>query len=55
MDQATAKVPVPFAAQSRAGLPGMVDRLAPYVLSILRVMAGLLFLEHGMSRLFGFP
>src|ERR1700689_4893978 len=32
-----------------------VERVAPYVLSILRIMAGLLFLEHGMSRLFGFP
>lgn len=31
------------------------DRLAPYVLSLLRIMAGLLFLEHGMSKLFGFP
>jgi len=30
-------------------------RLAPYVLSILRIMAALLFLEHGLSRLFGFP
>jgi putative oxidoreductase len=28
---------------------------APYVLSILRIMAALLFLEHGTSRLFGFP
>jgi putative oxidoreductase len=46
------------------GLPGQsattfsatsVDRVTPYVLSILRIMAGLLFLEHGMSRLFGFP
>jgi putative oxidoreductase len=32
-----------------------LDRLAPYVLSILRIVAALLFLEHGMSRLFGFP
>ena len=28
---------------------------APQVLSILRVVVALLFLEHGMSRLFGFP
>src|SRR5258708_23447562 len=45
-------------AQWRAGatdLAGMGDRLAPYVLGLLRVMVGLLFLEHGMSRLFGFP
>ena len=30
-------------------------RLAPYVLSVLRIMAALLFLEHGLSRMFGFP
>jgi putative oxidoreductase len=33
----------------------MLDRLAPYMRSILRIVIGLLFLEHGMSRLFGFP
>jgi putative oxidoreductase len=27
----------------------------PRVLSILRIMAGLLFMEHGMGKLFGFP
>jgi len=30
-------------------------RFAPYVLSILRIVAALLFLEHGTSRLFGWP
>jgi putative oxidoreductase len=30
-------------------------RYAPTVLSILRIVAALLFLEHGMSRLFGWP
>ena len=30
-------------------------RLAPTVLSILRIVAALLFLEHGLSRMFGFP
>ena len=30
-------------------------RLAPYMLSILRIVAALLFLEHGTSRLFGWP
>src|SRR5580700_1171802 len=55
MDQATAKVPIPAAVRSSAGLPGMLASLEPYVLSILRIMVGLLFLEHGMSRLFGFP
>ena len=52
MAQATAKVPVRFDASAAAAT---IDRLAPYVLSILRIMVGLLFLEHGMSRLFGFP
>lgn len=33
----------------------VVLRLAPYVLSVLRIAAALLFLEHGTSRLFGFP
>jgi putative oxidoreductase len=28
---------------------------APRVLSILRFVAGLLFLEHGLTKLFGFP
>ena len=55
IDQAIAKVPISSAIESPAGLPGMLARLAPYVLSILRIMVGLLFLEHGMSRLFGFP
>jgi putative oxidoreductase len=32
-----------------------LDRLAPYVLSLLRIMAALLFLEHGLSKFFGFP
>jgi putative oxidoreductase len=32
-----------------------LDRLQPYALSILRIMAGLLFCEHGLSKLFGFP
>jgi putative oxidoreductase len=27
----------------------------PRVLSILRIVAGLLFMEHGMSKLFNFP
>jgi putative oxidoreductase len=30
-------------------------RLAPHVLSVLRIVVALLFLEHGLSRLFGFP
>jgi len=30
-------------------------RYAPYALSIMRIVAALLFLEHGMSRHFGWP
>jgi putative oxidoreductase len=32
-----------------------LDRAAPYVLSLLRIMAALLFLQHGLSKFFGFP
>jgi len=31
------------------------DRLQPTMLSVLRIVAGLLFCEHGLSKLFGFP
>ena len=27
----------------------------PYILSILRIVIGLLFLQHGLSKVFGFP
>jgi putative oxidoreductase len=32
-----------------------VNRWQGHVLSLLRFVAGLCFLEHGMSKLFGFP
>jgi len=32
-----------------------LESLAPYVLSILRIVVALLFLQHGLSKLFGFP
>lgn len=32
-----------------------LDRYAPTLQSLLRIVAGLLFLEHGMQKLFGFP
>ena len=42
--------------QSSAGsLTESLERLAPYVLSIVRIMVALLFLEHGLAKLFGFP
>jgi putative oxidoreductase len=32
-----------------------LDRFAPHMLSILRIMVALLFLQHGLSKYFGFP
>lgn len=31
------------------------DRYAPHVLSLLRIVAALLFLEHGAQKILGFP
>src|SRR5258708_1929529 len=31
------------------------DVWAPRILSVLRIVVGLLFLEHGMQKIFGFP
>ena len=36
-------------------LEDRVGHLAPYVLSIVRIMVALLFLEHGSAKLLGFP
>src|ERR1700678_4213522 len=36
-------------------LRGGLARIAPYVLSLLRIIAALLFLQHGLSKFFGFP
>jgi putative oxidoreductase len=33
----------------------MLSNVAPYLLSLLRVVAALLFFEHGTQKLFGFP
>ncbi len=48
-------VNLPALSARSSSSTGAIERLAPYVLSILRIMVGLLFLEHGLSRLFGFP
>jgi putative oxidoreductase len=32
-----------------------LNRWAPYALAALRIVAGLLFMEHGTQKLFGFP
>ena len=32
-----------------------IVRRAPYALAVLRIIAGLIFLEHGTQKFFGFP
>jgi len=32
-----------------------LQRLAPYALAVLRIVAALLFIEHGTQKLLGFP
>jgi len=32
-----------------------LQRWQPQLLALLRIVAGLLFLEHGLSKFFGFP
>ncbi len=44
---------IPVATPPRAAL--LATTWAPYVLSIVRIVAALLFMEHGMQKLFGFP
>jgi putative oxidoreductase len=34
---------------------GFMDRLAPQIWALFRIVTGLLFLWHGASKLFGFP
>lgn len=36
-------------------LSANLEKAAPYFLSILRIMAALLLLEHGLQKYFGFP
>jgi putative oxidoreductase len=51
MDTSTSLNGSSNAASSTSGLA----RVAPYFLSLLRIMAALLFLQHGLSKFFGFP
>ena len=32
-----------------------MERFRPYILSLLRIVVGLLFLQHGLSKVFNFP
>jgi putative oxidoreductase len=34
---------------------GFLDRFSPALLSVLRIVAALLFMEHGTAKLLGFP
>lgn len=51
MDQ----INTPPPRSSAASATGALERVAPHVLSIMRIMVALLFFEHGLSKLFGFP
>jgi putative oxidoreductase len=46
---------MPVDPQGEHGIAHAAARYAPCALSILRIVAALLFVEHGTSRLFGFP
>jgi putative oxidoreductase len=32
-----------------------LERFRPYILSVLRIVVGLLFLQHGLAKVFNFP
>jgi putative oxidoreductase len=36
-------------------LEDRLNALSPYVLSIVRIVVALLFFEHGLAKMFGFP
>jgi len=54
MLQSSSPSPLP-AYNETSALAARLERASPYVLSILRIMAALLFLQHGLSKFFGFP
>jgi putative oxidoreductase len=44
--------------QTNTGMSSLyahLDRARPHVLSLVRIVAALLFLQHGLSKFFGFP
>jgi putative oxidoreductase len=58
MNRPAAPAAFAVSADPSAAGPGPAtafERCRPYVLSALRIMAGLLFFEHGMAKVFGFP
>jgi putative oxidoreductase len=38
-----------------AGMQRFLARFSPYLYALLRIVAGLLFLQHGLQKLFGIP
>jgi putative oxidoreductase len=44
-----------YASAERWRVYSNTESWRPYVLSILRIVVALLFLEHGLSKVFGFP
>jgi putative oxidoreductase len=36
-------------------MTSLLNRGRPYILSVLRIVVALLFLEHGLQKYFGFP
>jgi putative oxidoreductase len=44
-----------FRKSATVQIASSLSRLGPYVLSIVRIVVALMFFEHGLSRLFGFP
>jgi len=43
------------ASTTTSGLSVVLEQYRPYVLSILRIVVGLLFLQHGTAKIFNFP
>lgn len=54
-EKGDAFAPPPRASITMRDRTAAFERRRPYVLSLLRIMAGRLFLEHGMAKVFGFP
>lgn len=52
MDRMT---PLPFRSANVDQPRSALEQAAPFVLSLLRIVAALLFLQHGLSKFFGFP